>query len=98
MFKPLGNRIVVEPIYRDTDPSSVIVTPEQYRKDPQEFRVIAVGSGRLLKNGSREPIPIEPGWRVVSKTYNLGFAPKFEHEGRSLMLMDVEHVCFVLPP
>lgn len=97
-LRPLGNRLIVEPIRRQTLPGGVIITPDNYLPDDQEFRVIGVGSGRLLKNGTREPIPIEPGWRVISKTYNIAMAAHIEHEGHHYRVMNVDDVCFVLPP
>jgi len=97
-IKPLGNRILAEPVRRANPiagQSSLIITPEQYRPDDLEYRVVEVGPGRLRPDGSREPVPIEPGWRVLSHAYQ---SRHVEHEGRKMRLIDVTDILLVLPP
>lgn len=95
MIKPLGNRILAEAIPHIASRETPIVLPERYAPDAIVFRVVAVGSGKLRPDGTREPIPIEAGWRVVSHAVN---APTLEWEGRKLRVLDVATVELVLPP
>lgn len=91
--RPLGNRIFVEPIHRGQ--SALIVEVEKYRADPFEWRVTAVGPGRLKGDGTREPIPVEVGWRVMCHAYS---AKHLEFQGQKLRILDWSDVLMVLPP
>lgn len=97
-IKPLGNRILAEPVHRanpTTGQSSLLVIPEANRPDDIEFRVVSVGPGRLKRDGTREPIPIEPGWRILTHAYQ---SRHVEHEGRKMRVIDVPDILMVLPP
>lgn len=95
MIRPLGNRVLAEPVAHIPSLQTTIVLPEKYEPDPIVFRVVAVGPGKLRQDGTREPVPIEPGWRVVSHAYN---SPTLEWEGKKLRLLDVDAIEMVLPP
>ena len=52
MIKPLGERVLVEPIQQEETTSFGIVLPDASKEKPQEGKVVAVGSG-ILKDGVR---------------------------------------------
>lgn len=65
-LRPRGDRVVVEIDPKlDKTLDSGIVLPNMTRTKPQTGRVVAVGPGRLLDNGTREPIDINVGDLVV---------------------------------
>ena len=69
-FKPLGNRIVVEPSEEETQMSSGgIYIPDTAKEKPQEGRVVAVGPGRLTDEGKRIPMEIDVGDTDVYSKY-----------------------------
>jgi len=69
-FKPLGNRIVVEPSEDEEQMSSGgIYIPDTAKEKPQEGTVIAVGPGKLNDDGKRVPIEVEVGDTVVYSKY-----------------------------
>jgi len=69
-FKPLGNRIVVEPLEGDEQVSSGgIYIPDTAKEKPQEGNVVAVGPGRLSDEGKRVPMEVEVGDTVVYSKY-----------------------------
>ena len=69
-FKPLGNRIVVEPLDTEEQMSSGgIYIPDTAKEKPQEGRVVAVGPGRLSDEGNRIPMEIAVGDTVVYSKY-----------------------------
>ena len=69
-FKPLGNRIVVEPAAEEASVSSGgIYTPDTAKEKPQEGKVIAAGPGRLTDDGKRVPMEIKKGQTVVYSKY-----------------------------
>ena len=65
-FKPLGNRVVVEPLEGEEQMSSGgIYIPDTAKEKPQEGTIVAVGPGRLTDEGSRVPMELEVGDSVV---------------------------------
>ena len=69
-FKPLGNRLVVEPIEDDEQKSSGgIFIPDTAKEKPQEGKVVAVGPGKMTDEGKRVPMEIEVGDIVIYSKY-----------------------------
>ena len=69
-FKPLGNRVVVEPQEGEEQMSAGgIYIPDTAKEKPQEGVIVAVGPGRLSDDGSRVPMEVEVGDTVVYSKY-----------------------------
>jgi len=69
-FKPLGNRIVVEPADEEASVSSGgIFIPDTAKEKPQEGKVIAAGPGRLTDDGKRVAMEVKEGDTVVYSKY-----------------------------
>ena len=69
-FKPLGNRVVIEPMESDQQISSGgIYIPDTAKEKPQEGTVIAVGPGKLNEDGSRSELEVSVGDIVVYSKY-----------------------------
>jgi chaperonin GroES len=69
-FKPLGNRVVVEPLEGEEQMSSGgIYIPDTAKEKPQEGTIVAVGPGRLTDEGARVPMELEVGDSVVYSKY-----------------------------
>jgi chaperonin GroES len=70
LFKPLGNRVVVEPSDSDEQVSAGgIYIPDTAKEKPQEGKVIAIGPGRMTDDGKRIPMEIKAGDVVVYSKY-----------------------------
>jgi len=65
MLKPLGDRVVVRPAAEEERSWGGILLPDVARKKPQEGKVLAVGSGRVLPNGIRVPVSVNVGDTVI---------------------------------
>jgi len=71
MFKPLGNRIVIEPLESDEQVSTGgIYIPDTAKEKPQDGTVVAVGPGRLTDDGKRVPLEVAVGDTVVYSKYS----------------------------
>ncbi len=69
-FKPLGNRIVVEPLEGEEQMSSGgIYIPDTAKEKPQEGKVVAAGPGKISDDGNRIPMEVEVGDIVVYSKY-----------------------------
>ncbi len=68
-LKPLGDRLVVEPIEQEEKTASGIILPETAKEKPQEGNVLAVGPGRRDEKGERIPMDVKVGDRVLYAKY-----------------------------
>ena len=69
-FKPLGNRIVVQPLEEEAQVSAGgIYFPDTAKEKPQEGKVVAVGPGKLAEDGTRIPMEVSVGDKVVYSKY-----------------------------
>lgn len=68
-IKPLGDRVVVEPIEKEETTASGLVLPETAKEKPQEGQIVAAGPGRLNDDGTRLPLDVEVGDRVLYAKY-----------------------------
>ena len=69
-IKPLGDRVVIEPIRKETKTLSGIVLPETAEKErPEQGKVISVGAGRKAKDGSRVVMDVKKGDTVLFTKY-----------------------------
>ena len=68
-IKPLGDRIVVEPIEQEQTTASGIILPETAKEKPQEGKVVAAGPGRKDDDGKRIPMDVAKGDRVLYAKY-----------------------------
>ncbi|MCM3088434.1 chaperonin GroES [Bhargavaea ginsengi] len=69
MLKPLGDRIIIELIEAEETTSSGIVLPDSAKEKPQEGKVIAVGTGRYLDNGTKVELEVKEGDRIIFSKY-----------------------------
>src|SRR5207249_4947456 len=65
-LKPLGDRVVVKPVEKEEKTKSGIVLPDTAKEKPQEGIVQAVGTGRILDNGTKIPMELKFGAPTVT--------------------------------
>ena len=68
-LKPLGDRVVVEPLEKEEKTASGIILPETAKEKPQEGEVLAAGPGRTDENGKRVPMDVKKGDIVLFAKY-----------------------------
>lgn len=71
-IKPLGDRVVVEPIEEEvqTFAGGQLVLPDTAKEKPQQGKVLAVGPGRRDEEGKRIPMEVKVGDTVVYAKYS----------------------------
>ena len=67
--KPLGDRLVVEPMEKEERTASGIILPETAKEKPQEGTVLAAGPGRTDDDGKRIPMDVKVGDVVLYAKY-----------------------------
>ncbi len=70
MLKPLGDRVVIELVESEEKTASGIVLPGSAQEKPQEGKVVAVGTGRVLENGERVALEVSVGDRIIFSKYS----------------------------
>jgi len=68
-LQPLGDRVVVKGLARETVTRSGIVLPDTAKEKPQEGEILAVGPGKVLDNGNRTALEVQVGQRVLFAKY-----------------------------
>lgn len=69
-IKPLGDKIVIKVIEDTEQTSGGIFIPDSAKEKPQKGEVIAVGPGKVLDSGEREPIDVKTGDIVLYAKYS----------------------------
>ena len=70
MLRPIGDNIILKPLDKESVTASGIIIPETVDKErPERGEIIAVGSGKMLENGTRRTIDLKIGDQVVFKKY-----------------------------
>ena len=69
MLKPLGDRVVIEIVEAEEKTASGIVLPDTAKEKPQEGRVVAVGTGRVLDSGEKVALEVKEGDRIIFSKY-----------------------------
>lgn len=68
-IKPLGNRVLLEPMESSEQMKGGIVIPDSAKEKPQEFKVVAVGTGKTDDNGKKIPMDVKVGDIVLTSKY-----------------------------
>jgi len=92
-IQPLGDRVVIERDESEQVTAGGIVLPDTAKNKPVRGVVIAVGDGRLMKNGTRVALQVKPGDRVVFTSYG---GDEFKLGERELVLMREEDILAVV--
>jgi chaperonin GroES len=92
-LRPLGDKVVIQPAPHEEMTKSGIVIPDTAKEKPQEGKVLAVGPGRILDDGKREHMDLEPGDKVLYAKYA---GSEFKLDGEDLLIISAKDVLAVV--
>jgi len=92
-IEPLGDRVVVEREESETVTAGGIVLPDTAKDKPTRGKVVSVGAGRMMKDGTRAPLQVKAGDRVLFSSYA---GEPFKLGDRELLLMHEEDILAVM--
>ena len=92
-LKPLGDRLIVKPSAKEEVTKSGIVLPDTAKEKPQEGKVMAVGKGRLLEDGTVRPLEIKVGDTVLFAKYS---GTEVNHEEKEFLILREDDILAVL--
>lgn len=81
-LRPLGNRVIVRRLESEEKLRGGILLPENAKKKQEQAEVIAVGPGKLDKNGTVVPLPVKVGDVILMEKYS----------GQNVTIDDQEYV------
>lgn len=85
MIKPIGSRILIEPLEAETVTASGLIIPDSAQQAPQEAIVVAVGSGRITNSGEVVPFDVKVGDKVI---YSLYGGTKVSYGSKSYIVVE----------
>jgi chaperonin GroES len=89
MIRPLGDKVVVEPATEEEKTTGGIILPDTAKQKPQEGKVVAVGTGRVLDDGSRAAMAVKVGDRIVYAKYG---GNEVTFDGKDYLILDQDSI------
>ncbi len=83
-IRPLGDRVIVEPVEKEETIAGGLLLPETAKEKPQQGKVLAAGAGKRDEDGERIPMDVEVGNLVLFAKYA---GTEIKLEGKKLLIM-----------
>ncbi|HEY9528696.1 MAG TPA: co-chaperone GroES, partial [Anaerolineales bacterium] len=83
-LKPLGGRVIVEPIEQEEMTAGGIILPETAKEKPQEGKILAAGPGDRDEDGERIPMDVQIGDKVLYAKYS---GTEVKMDGKKLLIL-----------
>jgi chaperonin GroES len=83
-FKPLGGRVLVEPMEQDEITAGGIILPETAKEKPQEGKILATGPGERDEDGKRIALDVKVGDKVLFAKYS---GTEVKMNGKKLLIL-----------
>jgi len=83
-LKPLGGRVIVEPIEQEEMTAGGIFLPETAKEKPQEGKILAAGPGDRDEDGKRIAMDVKVGDKVLFAKYS---GTEIKVDGKKLLIM-----------
>jgi len=92
-LKPLHDRIVVKRMEEEEKTAGGIIIPDTAKEKPQQGKVIAAGDGKIREDGSRTPLTVKEGDRILFSKYA---GTEIKVEGDELLIMREDDVLAIV--
>ena len=92
-IQPLQDRVIVERVELETKTKGGIVIPDTAKEKPQQGRVIAVGPGKRMKDGSRRKMSLKEGDLVIFGKYA---GTEFKLDEKELLILREDDIYAVV--
>ncbi len=93
-LKPLGNKVILEAISKEEKTKSGIIIPDTVDKEkPEQAKVLAVGPGRINKDGSRAKIDVKAGDTVLFSKYS---PTEIKLDGKEYLVVSDEDIMAIV--
>jgi chaperonin GroES len=93
-IKPLGDRVVIQPLEAENKTKGGIVLPDTAKEKPQEGKVVAVGKGKILESGAVQTLEVKVGDKVLYGKYSGNEITA--KDGTELLIMREEDILAII--
>jgi chaperonin GroES len=92
-IRPLQDRVIVRRIEEGEQVRGGIIIPDSAKEKPQEGEVVAAGEGKYKDDGTRQPLDVKPGDRVLFGKYS---GSEIKIDGEELLIMREDEILGVI--
>jgi chaperonin GroES len=92
-IRPLADRVLVQRVEAEEKTAGGILLPESAKEKPKEGRIISIGDGKTLDNGSRSTFTVKVGDRVLFSSYA---GTEVKIEGQEFLIMREEDILGII--
>ncbi len=92
-LRPLGDKILIKRVEAESKTKSGIVLPDSAKEKPRRGKVLSVGEGKRLENGTRAEPQVKKGDEVIFASYA---GTEIKLDGEELMIMGEEDVLAIV--
>lgn len=92
-LRPLNDRVVIKRIEEEERTAGGIIIPDTAKEKPIQGEVLAVGNGKLLEDGTRRPLDVKAGDRVLFSKYA---GTDVKVEGEDLLIMREDDILAII--
>jgi chaperonin GroES len=91
--KPLQDRVIVKRIEEEDTTKGGIIIPDTAKEKPVEGKVVAVGGGKLLETGTKQPLEVKKGDKVLFGKYA---GTEIQVEGEEHLIMREDDIIAII--
>lgn len=92
-IKPLADKVLVQRLEAETKTAGGIVLPDTVKEKPQRGKILSVGAGKMLDNGTRSKMQVKKGDIVLFTSYA---GTEVKMDGKEYMIMDESDIMAVI--
>jgi chaperonin GroES len=92
-LRPLGDKILVKRVEAESKTKSGIVLPDSAKEKPKRGKIVSVGEGKRLENGTRVALSVKKGDEVIFTSYA---GTEIKLDGEEYMIMSEDDVLAVV--
>jgi chaperonin GroES len=92
-IRPLGDKVLVERVEAEAKTAGGIVLPDTAKEKPQRGKVVSVGEGKTLENGTRQQVQVKKGDLVLFTSYA---GTEVKIDGKEYLIMDESDIMAVI--
>ena len=92
-IRPLADKVLVQRLEAETKTSGGIVLPDSAKEKPQRGKIVSVGTGKLLDDGTRQKLQVKKGNMVLFTSYA---GTEVKIDGKEYLIMDESDIMAVI--
>jgi len=92
-IRPLADKVLVQRLEAETKTTGGIVLPDSAKEKPQRGKIVSVGDGKVLDDGTRQKVQVKKGDMVLFTSYA---GTEVKIDGKEYLIMDESDIMAVI--